>query len=607
MDAVPHTNKQQDKISRHNGKSINFNWIIRMPWRDKGGKMNWRNTLVLKLMTIILLVFFYGIHLTSASSTPEQDYSKWSKIVCKDLGCMPLAWQLWGVNLLARGMVQEPSILEGFGFSLGEGPYQMSAYRIDRGRYHVSIQSMSRQKDNENKTIKLKTKADVVYPVSIPTAPKGKYTWNSAIQYDLGDQLGIVPSYEMKVEPISFVDFRIQEPDKFAVFGYIGYEKHQDGQMIFKGNNQWTLNVKGKRGAIFTYKNKRWSLIEDAESVARQKEKTQTEEETKRSGISPTPEGIVVFLPVQASGMTYNHKTINWKVFRLQENDNYYFLVQHPDVGTALIDTVQQKMFDAESAVSLPGGKGILVNTDETTPLSSSGVDLLVFKSQQTVRAWWGKYTLSFTVLDDLNVQGTTAAHIVRKKEVQEVTPVTMKVKKEKVSSAEKKDSDPLLLFANSDFEMGDLTNWTATGDAFTHQPTKGDNPTARGRSKQPSRHQGDFWIGTFEKYQGTSKERPGQRQGDQPTGTLTSVPFKIKKDRIIFLVGGGKHADTETVSLQIRGKSVFSATGNHNETMRPCVWDVSKYIGQKAWIEIKDQNARGWGHINTDNFRYME
>ena len=69
---------------------------------------------------------------------------------------------------------------------------------------------------------------------------------------------------------------------------------------------------------------------------------------------------------------------------------------------------------------------------------------------------------------------------------------------------------DPYLLFENSDFEKGDLTNWTAVGTAFEFQPTKGYNPTARGRN-QPSRHQGEYWIGTFEKYHGKPELSPGQ------------------------------------------------------------------------------------------------
>ena len=76
------------------------------------------------------------------------------------------------------------------------------------------------------------------------------------------------------------------------------------------------------------------------------------------------------------------------------------------------------------------------------------------------------------------------------------------------------------LLFPNSDFESGTLTGWTAEGEAFQVQPTKGDNPTARNR--ESSNLQGEWWIGGFEKYTGTVG-RPGETVGDQPTGTLTS------------------------------------------------------------------------------------
>src|SRR6266545_472103 len=67
------------------------------------------------------------------------------------------------------------------------------------------------------------------------------------------------------------------------------------------------------------------------------------------------------------------------------------------------------------------------------------------------------------------------------------------------------KDGKPL----NLDFETGTLKDWTAEGDAFKDQPIKGDTVFPR-RSDNRSRHQGQYWIGGYEKY------------GDQPTGTLT-------------------------------------------------------------------------------------
>ena len=84
-----------------------------------------------------------------------------------------------------------------------------------------------------------------------------------------------------------------------------------------------------------------------------------------------------------------------------------------------------------------------------------------------------------------------------------------------------------------ADFETGDLTGWTKTGDAFDFQPTKGDNPTARNRG-QPSNHEGKWWIGTYEKYQEKPDQQPGDIQGDSPKGTLTSTPFTIISGNIV-------------------------------------------------------------------------
>src|SRR5579883_1560710 len=68
-------------------------------------------------------------------------------------------------------------------------------------------------------------------------------------------------------------------------------------------------------------------------------------------------------------------------------------------------------------------------------------------------------------------------------------------------------DGKPL----NLDFETGTLKDWTAEGDAFVGQPIKGDTVHPR-RGDMHSRHQGQYWIGGYEKLQ------------DKPQGTLTSV-----------------------------------------------------------------------------------
>src|SRR5215468_2374602 len=65
----------------------------------------------------------------------------------------------------------------------------------------------------------------------------------------------------------------------------------------------------------------------------------------------------------------------------------------------------------------------------------------------------------------------------------------------------------------NLDFEDGTLRDWTTTGKAFDKQPVRGDT-VAKRRGDMRSDHQGEYWIGGFEIV------------GDDPQGTLTSVPF---------------------------------------------------------------------------------
>lgn len=156
------------------------------------------------------------------------------------------------------------------------------------------------------------------------------------------------------------------------------------------------------------------------------------------------------------------------------------------------------------------------------------------------------------------------------------------------------------------DFETGDLTGWTKTGTSFDFQPTFGDNPTARNRG-QPSQHQGDWWIGCYEKYQGKKGDVAGAVQGDGPLGTLTSIEFKIVGDTINFLVGAGNHPwdqpQPTCVNLEINGKMERTMTGQNTETMTRKEWDVSDLKGKTAVIKIYDENAGGWGHPNCDDF----
>jgi fructan beta-fructosidase len=160
---------------------------------------------------------------------------------------------------------------------------------------------------------------------------------------------------------------------------------------------------------------------------------------------------------------------------------------------------------------------------------------------------------------------------------------------------------DTQLLFENSDFENGNLKNWTAEGEAFLHQPTKGDNIKARGRGY--SKHQGQYWIGTFEDHDGIHGT-PGQAKGDISVGRLTSIPFMLQQKFMTFRIGGGAASKQLSVGLICEGKEISLATGTRTEAMALVSVDVSRYMGKTVQIKIVDHATGHWGHLNVDDFR---
>jgi hypothetical protein len=55
-------------------------------------------------------------------------------------------------------------------------------------------------------------------------------------------------------------------------------------------------------------------------------------------------------------------------------------------------------------------------------------------------------------------------------------------------------------------------------------------------------------------------------------------------------------------VNLIVDGKVVRTATGSPHETMKQHLWNVSRFKGKEALIQIVDNNIGGWGHINFDH-----
>ena len=75
-------------------------------------------------------------------------------------------------------------------------------------------------------------------------------------------------------------------------------------------------------------------------------------------------------------------------------------------------------------------------------------------------------------------------------------------------------------------------------------------------------------------------------------TGRITSKPFTIEKKALNFLIAGGDNTDSLCIRLVINGKVQKTATGDNTKVLKWNGWDVSSFIGQKAYLEIIDHKS---------------
>ncbi len=144
----------------------------------------------------------------------------------------------------------------------------------------------------------------------------------------------------------------------------------------------------------------------------------------------------------------------------------------------------------------------------------------------------------------------------------------------------------------NLGFETGTLDDWIVQGSAFDGQPIQGDAVHAR-RNDMFSRHAGRYWIGGYEKLQ------------DSPTGTLTSVPFRVSARFATFLVGGGSSPATRVELVAVgEEKPFYTMSGKNSEDLELVVVDLRRVEGREMVIRLVDESRGGWGHINFDDFR---
>lgn len=140
------------------------------------------------------------------------------------------------------------------------------------------------------------------------------------------------------------------------------------------------------------------------------------------------------------------------------------------------------------------------------------------------------------------------------------------------------------------DFEGTNYGAWKVTGEAFGAGPAHGTLP-----------HQmtvdGFLGGGFASSYHG----------GDGSMGRLTSPAFKVEREYIQFLIGGGGFAGKTCINLICDGEVVRTATGANtqpggSEHLDWQGWDVRAFAGKSVSLEIVDQATGGWGHISIDH-----
>lgn len=124
-------------------------------------------------------------------------------------------------------------------------------------------------------------------------------------------------------------------------------------------------------------------------------------------------------------------------------------------------------------------------------------------------------------------------------------------------------------------------------GSAFSGKPSSGNTPN----QQMVSGFSGKKLINTYDP------------AGDSQTGVLQSPSLTISKRYLKFQVGGGNDPEKTAVNLLIGEKIVETAVGAQTETLQEKTWDLKKYKGKKAVIQIVDQATGGWGHILADQF----
>lgn len=137
-----------------------------------------------------------------------------------------------------------------------------------------------------------------------------------------------------------------------------------------------------------------------------------------------------------------------------------------------------------------------------------------------------------------------------------------------------------------ADFEGSTYGAWMLEGTAFGKGPAR-------------KNHLGQLPIGG---YKGYGFINSYNKEGGDARGVLTSPKFKIERDYINFLIGGGNNKDAY-IELVVDGKTMIrSISVYETNQLYPMSWNVEKYKGKDAQIRIVDYQRGLNGYILIDH-----
>ncbi len=151
------------------------------------------------------------------------------------------------------------------------------------------------------------------------------------------------------------------------------------------------------------------------------------------------------------------------------------------------------------------------------------------------------------------------------------------------------------------DWNKENYDGWKVEGTAFGNGPVK--------KSEIPS-YQGDVG-GDTARVVNSHASAPGNSAAakDGATGRLVSREFIIERNFISFWIGGGR-ARPESLfglTLFVEGQPVRTIAGQDSNRMSLRRFDVRKFSGKKARLEILDDANEGWGNVGVGRIVFTD